>query len=85
VRLASQNPCEGAFSFHYETSSQALEAVLYDMTGRRIAGIPLPPAREGTVDADFSGSLPSGVYILYLRSEDCSDSVRFTVLRKDQQ
>lgn len=85
VRLTSQNPCEGAFSFHYETSSQALEAVLYDMTGRRIAGIPLPPAREGTVDADFSGSLPSGVYILYLRSEDCSDSVRFTVLRKDQQ
>ncbi len=85
VRLASQNPCQGAFSFHYETSSQALEAVLYDMCGRRIAGIPLPPAQEGTVDADFSGTLPSGVYILYLRSEDCSDSVRFTVLRKDQQ
>lgn len=83
IRLASQNPCSGSFSFFYETSSFPVEAILYDMCGRVISRLDLPPAPQGTVTADFSGSLPSGVYIVYLRSSTGSDSIRLTVLQED--
>lgn len=78
------NPCSGAFSFSYESSSFPVEAVIYDVCGRVISRLDLPPASEGTVTADFSASLPSGVYIVYLRSNSGSDSARFTVLREVQ-
>jgi len=84
VRLASPNPCTGSFSFFYETSSTPLEAILYDMCGRIVSRIDLPSTATGTVSADFTGTLPSGVYILYLRSSTDSDSVRLTVLQEDQ-
>ena len=83
VRLASPNPCSGSFSFFYETSCIPAEAILFDMCGRIISRIDLPASPSGTVTADFTGALPSGVYILYLRSSTDSDSVRITVLRED--
>lgn len=83
VRLASQNPCHGSFSFFYETTSIPVEAILYDMSGRIVSRLDLPPSSSGTVSADFTGTLPSGVYIVYLRSSTGSDSVRFTVLQED--
>lgn len=83
VSLVSGNPCSGSFSFFYETSSMPAEAILYDMAGRVVSRIDLPQASSGTVHADFSRSLPSGVYIVYLRSSAGWDSVRLTVLTEE--
>jgi hypothetical protein len=83
VRLASENPSSGSFSFFYETSSMPAEAILYDMAGRVVSRLDLPQSASGTVHADFSRSLPSGVYIVYLRSSTGSDSVRLTVITED--
>ena len=80
VFLVSQNPCDGSFSFYYETSAPEAEALLYDLAGRTIATIDLPGTYEGEVLADFSSTLPNGVYILYLRSSAGSASTRLTVL-----
>lgn len=80
VFLLSKNPGDGSFSFHYETSAIPAEAMLYDLAGRMIARIDLPGSYQGDVLADFSGTLPSGIYILYLRSSAGSASTRLTVL-----
>ncbi len=80
VTLLSENPCNGSFGFRYETTSPCVEANLYDLSGRVLERIYLPEKNGGTVWADFSGSLPNGVYILHLRSSTASASVRFTVV-----
>jgi len=80
VNLLSQNPCNGSFSFRYETTSLPAYAMLFDLAGRSISRIDLPFIHEGTVSADFSGMLPSGVYILFLRSTSGVASTRLTVL-----
>jgi hypothetical protein len=79
--LVSQNPCDGSFTFHYETSAPAVEAKLFDLAGRIVASIDLPEGFQGDVTADFSNTLPSGMYILYLRSSAGAASTRFTVLK----
>ncbi|RKZ01900.1 hypothetical protein DRQ21_09765 [Candidatus Fermentibacteria bacterium] len=81
VSLVSQNPCDGSFIFHYQTSASPVEAMLFDLTGRIVARIDLPEEFQGDVTADFSSTLPSGVYILYLRSSAGAASTRFTVLK----
>ena len=81
VNLVSQNPCDGSFAFHYQTSASPVEAMLFDLTGRIVARIDLPEGFQGEVTADFSNTLPSGVYILYLRSSAGAASTRFTVLK----
>ncbi|MCK5786040.1 MAG: CotH kinase family protein [Candidatus Sabulitectum sp.] len=80
VFLISQNPGNGSFSFYYETSAPEAEAILFDLAGRKIAAIDLPGTYQGEVVADFSNTLPNGVYILYLRSSTSSASTRLTVL-----
>ncbi|PIE51829.1 hypothetical protein CSA37_09725 [Candidatus Fermentibacteria bacterium] len=82
VNLSSQNPSNGAFSFTYTSSSTPIEAILYDMSGRRIAGLPLPGTLTGTVSADFSGTIPSGIYIIYLRTAAGADTACLTVLNE---
>jgi hypothetical protein len=77
------NPSSGRFSFSYETSSLPVEAILYDICGRVVSRMNLPHVLSGTVDADFSGALPAGVYILYLRSQADADSVRLTILKEE--
>lgn len=81
IYLVSDNPSNGSFIFNYNCSSIATEAILYDMAGRSIARMDLPENYQGEVAADFSGILPNGVYILYLRSYAGSASTRFTVLK----
>ncbi len=81
VFLVSQNPCDGSFTFHYQTSASPVEAVLFDLAGRIIARINLPEGCQGDVAADFSNTLSSGVYILYLRSSPGAASARLTVLK----
>ncbi len=80
VTLLSENPCNGSFSFRYETTSPCVEANLYDLGGRVVERICLPDRNGGTVWADFSDSLPNGIYILHLRSSTASASVRITVI-----
>ena len=80
VSLTSKNPGNGAFSFHYETSSVASEAFLYDLTGRIVSRIDLPENYEGSIAADFSHTLPNGVYVLFIKSSTGSASTRLTVL-----
>jgi len=80
---AYPNPSNGRFSFFFETSSMPLEAILYDLCGRVISRLDLPASASGTVNADFSGALPSGVYVLYLRSQTGADSVRLTILEEE--
>ncbi|MEA3266564.1 MAG: lamin tail domain-containing protein, partial [Candidatus Fermentibacteria bacterium] len=80
IFLTSQNPGDGMFSFHYETYAPQAEAILYDLTGRRIAGIQLTGMYRDDVTADFRGTLPNGIYILYLRSSTGSASTRLTIL-----
>ena len=80
IFLTSQNPGDGLFSFHYETYAPGAEAILYDLAGRRIAGIELPGIYQDDVTADFRGTLPNGIYILYLRSSTGSASTRLTIL-----
>jgi len=81
VLLVSENPCDGSFAFHYQSSASSVEAMLFDLAGRIIARIDLPEGFQGYVSADFSNALPSGVYILYLRSSAGAASTRFTVLK----
>ncbi len=80
VYLLSRNPGNGAFSFNYETSSAASEAILYDLAGRVVSRIDLPDNYGGSVSADFSSLLPNGVYILFFKSTSGSASTRLTVL-----
>ena len=80
IFLTSKNPADGSFSFHYETSASQAEVLLYDLAGRIVSGIDLPGSYAGDVVADFSETLPSGIYILYLRSSAGSASTRLTVL-----
>lgn len=80
IFLTSQNPGDGLFSFHYETYAPRAEAILYDLAGRRIAGIELPGIYSDDVTADFRATLPNGIYILYLRSSTGSASTRLTIL-----
>ncbi len=84
LRLVSENPCSGAFSLSYETSSETAQLILYDICGRVISELPLPASCEGTLSADFSGTLPSGLYIVSLRSGSGWDSACLTILRDDQ-
>ena len=83
LQLLSENPSSGAFSIAYQCSTEPLEALLFSITGRMIARLALQGTLSGTVNADFSGRLPSGVYIVYLRSSTGSDSVRLTVLTEE--
>ena len=83
MQLASENPSNGSFCIHYQSSCQSLEAVLYDLAGRVVAKIDLPEALSGSINADFSGRLATGIYIVYLRSSTDSDSIRLTVLSED--
>ncbi len=53
---------------------------MYDLTGRVVSRLDLQPGLSGTIKADFSGILPSGIYIVFLRSATGMDSVRLTVL-----
>lgn len=80
--LLSENPCSGAFTLSYETVSEASELILYDICGRIVSELPLPASDKGTLSADFSGTLPSGMYILLLRSDSGCDSVSLTILRE---
>jgi len=80
LRLVAENPSNGAFSVAYRSSSQPLEAILYDLTGRVVSRLDLQAGLSGTISADFSGILPSGIYIVFLRSATGMDSVRLTVL-----
>lgn len=83
LQLLSANPTNGSFSVSYQSTSQPLEAMMYDMTGRIVSRLELPGAMSGVINADFSGRLPSGVYIVYLRSSTGSDSIRLTVLTEE--
>lgn len=80
IFLTSQNPGNGFFSFHYRTPSIPAEVVIYDLAGRVRSSILIQENYVGDVTADFSDTLPCGVYILYLRSFGASASTRFTVL-----
>ncbi len=80
LRLVTENPSNGTFSVEYQSSSQPLEATLYDLTGRVVSRLDLQAGLSGTINADFSGMLSSGIYIVFLRSSTGMDSVRLTVL-----
>lgn len=80
IFLTTQNPGNGFFSFHYRTPTIPAEVIIYDLAGRVCSRILLQENYIGDVTADFSDTLPSGVYILYLRSSGASASTRFTVL-----
>lgn len=78
--LTSQNPGNGFFSFHYRTPTIPAEVIIYDLAGRVRSSILIQENYVGDVTADFSDTLPCGVYILYLRSSGASASAHFTVL-----
>ncbi len=80
IFLTSPNPGNGFFSFHYRTPTIPAEVIIYDLAGRVRSRILLQENYVGDVTADFSDTLPCGVYILYLRSSGASASTRFTVL-----
>jgi len=61
--------------------SPSAEAFLYDFAGRVVARVELPEKKQGTVVADFSRSLPDGIYFLYLKSADGAASVGITFIR----
>ncbi len=84
LQLISENPCSGKFTIAYQCTSQPQEAIIYDMAGRMISRLELPGNLSGTLNADFTGRLPSGIYIVYLRSSTGSDSVRLTVLTEEK-
>ncbi len=54
--LVAENPSNGVFSVAYQSSSQPLEAFLYDLTGRVVSRLDLQPGLPGTLSADLSGN-----------------------------
>ncbi len=80
IRLISENPSNGTFSIEYQSSSEVLEAVLFDLSGRVVSNLDLQETISGVFSADFSSTLSSGIYFVYLRSSTGSDSVTLTVL-----
>ena len=83
MQLASENPSNGAFCIHYQCSTQPDEALLYDLAGRVVAKIDLPVTLSGSINADFSGRLATGIYVVFLRSSTESNSLRLTVITDD--
>lgn len=72
------NPNRGQFNLRY-WSEEALEARVYDMTGRTVWSFSLPPAVDTN---DFPVSLdgqPSGMYFLELRSASRREAVKVIV------
>ncbi|PIE51830.1 hypothetical protein CSA37_09730 [Candidatus Fermentibacteria bacterium] len=83
ISLTSPNPGSGLISFSYKASSNELEAILYDLSGREITNFILPEECSGSVTENLEGLLPAGVYIIYLRSSNGTDSVKLTVLTEE--
>jgi len=85
---AFPNPTTGVTSFRFATSRPgSVQAVVYDVRGRRVRSLASPGAATGTQEIRWDGrddngrTAPAGIYFARVRTPDGESAARFVILR----